>query len=481
MNKKFFVLLISAFLIRLVSLNQSLWLDEATTARVVQQYNFAEIISKFSPSDFHPPLYYLFMKAWTNVFGYSEISLRMPSVIFSLLTGYTVYLLGKRMRNSSIGLWSSAFFLFNPLIIYYSQEARMYMMATFFLTTSLYYFFKLFYLENRLSFPQKRESRKNNYIDSHFHRNDSNSRNKFGMTKIAMFNLAISLSFLTFYGSIFLIFPMFLYLFYKKQYRFFIFSILFFTFSFIVIFPLLYQQFVNARQQLQLVPNWKNVLGNANLKNLLLIPLKFSIGRINFYPKWLYWGISGLWTSFVWLFVLKGGLKKKFLFFLVIGSLGSGILFSFFSPLLQYFRFIYLVPIFSMLMALGSAKFHRFGGKRLVLTGYLIFSAVYLLNPNFHREDWKSLAKAIPKNQPIYIVYSSSDPVRYYRDDIKIIDLKFLSEIKVSQQEIYVIPYTAEIHGINYQKKLAARKYKLDQLIVYRGVTLEKWKRYNTM
>ena len=36
----------------------------------------------FFLSDFHPPLYYLVLKAWSSVFGYSEFSLRLPSVIF---------------------------------------------------------------------------------------------------------------------------------------------------------------------------------------------------------------------------------------------------------------------------------------------------------------------------------------------------------------------------------------------------------------
>ncbi|NCN22390.1 glycosyltransferase family 39 protein, partial [Candidatus Falkowbacteria bacterium] len=81
-NKIIFFVFLLAFLIRLIGINQSLWLDEATTARVVQQYNYQEIITKFSPNDFHPPLYYLFMKFWTNIFGYSEVALRFPSIIF---------------------------------------------------------------------------------------------------------------------------------------------------------------------------------------------------------------------------------------------------------------------------------------------------------------------------------------------------------------------------------------------------------------
>ena len=44
------------------------------------------------------PLYYLFIN-YGQIFGYSEIALRMPSVLFSLMTGYVVYLIG--------GIWSA--------------------------------------------------------------------------------------------------------------------------------------------------------------------------------------------------------------------------------------------------------------------------------------------------------------------------------------------------------------------------------------
>ena len=102
-KKILFLIFFLAFLVRLISLDQSLWLDEATTARVVHKYNFFEIVTKFSPNDFHPPLYYLIMKVWTNMFGYSEIALRMPSILFSLLTGYLVYLLGNKITNNDSG------------------------------------------------------------------------------------------------------------------------------------------------------------------------------------------------------------------------------------------------------------------------------------------------------------------------------------------------------------------------------------------
>src|SRR3989339_1204426 len=105
LNKKIFFIFLFAFLVRLIALNQSLWLDEAVTAKVVMNYGFTEIVSKFSPTDFHPPLYYLFMKLWTNVFGYSEIALRMPSVLFSLMTGYVIYKIATLFHGSIVRIW----------------------------------------------------------------------------------------------------------------------------------------------------------------------------------------------------------------------------------------------------------------------------------------------------------------------------------------------------------------------------------------
>ena len=146
MHKKLIIILFLAFLIRLISLNQSLWLDEAVTANVVSNYSYSEIITKFSPTDFHPPLFYLVEKFWTNIFGYSEIALRFPSIIFSLITAWIIYLIAEKLRGlkglkelKGLGVWAAALFLFNPLIIYYSQEARPYMFVTMFVTLIVYY------------------------------------------------------------------------------------------------------------------------------------------------------------------------------------------------------------------------------------------------------------------------------------------------------------------------------------------------------
>lgn len=439
---KIFIILILGLVLRLISLDQSLWLDEGITANVVRNYSYWQILKNFSPFDFHPPLYYFLIKFWRGFFGDLEVSLRIPSVIFSLLTGYIIYLIGKEIKNKSLGFWAMIFFIFNPLNVYYSQEARMYMMTTFFTTFSLFFLFKI-----------------------------QNSKFKI---YLLLFNIFLVLSFYTFYGSIFLILAVFLYLFYKKEYKLFIFSFLIFFVSFLFITPLLYQQFLNSKASLLRVENWSLILGKANFKNLLLIPIKFSIGRISFYPKWFYYLIAGSWTGFLFFKILNIKNKNaKLLYFLFFIPLFFGFLASFLTPLFQYFRFLYLLPIFCLLLALGLNNRIE---KGFIVIGFLIFSCLYLFNSNFHREDWKTLAKSLPKNAKVYMILSSSDPLKYYRKDLRIFSIFDLD--KIEDREIILIPYASEIWGVDYKKKLIEKRYLYRKRINFRGVFYEVYKFY---
>lgn len=442
MKKNTAIFFIVAFIFRLVSLNQSLWLDEATTAKVISHFSYLDIILKFSPADFHPPLFYLMEKLWTTIFGLSEVSLRMPSVIFSLLAGYVVYLIGKKIKNEKVGIISSVLFLVNPLVMYYSQEARMYMMAVFFCTLILYAFI------------------------------DINNNKKVSSRSWFIFNLSSGLAFLTFYGTIFFTTTLLLYFLIKKQYRNFFLSLLGPIVSFLIISPLISEQFQHSRQALQYVVNWKLVLGQANIKNLLLIPLKFSIGRISFYPKIVYYSISGIWTLFISALFIRGGVMKKNLAFVFVFPLVLGIVFSFFSPLLQYFRFLYLVPVMCILIAVSMTRY-----KWLILTtvvGSILFSAAYLFLPQFHREDWKALSAGLSKNAVVYMIPSSSDPVLYYRPDVKIKDIRNITSD--SRSSHIVLPYTAAIFGIQLPEYLEQRGMRRTEVKTYRELTIEEWK-----
>ena len=359
MRKKFLFLFVTAFLMRLISLNQSLWLDEAVTAKVVRQFSVFQISSMFSPADFHPPLYYIIMKIWTTVFGSSEIALRMPSVIFSVLTGHAVYLIGARLKNQRFGLWAAALYLFNPLAVYYSQEARMYAMVTFLLAFALYFWLEIMH----------RQSEKKHYsffgsIPSLFKLFQPEVKDspalllkiKNETALVILFNILLILSLWTFYGSIFFIAGLLFLFLLRKRYKQFVISSCVLFVSLIIQYPLLSAQMAHAGVSLIQVPYWSSVLGIPSLKNLLLIPLKFSVGRLSFYPKIVFYALAGLWTSFVFSFVLLGAIKKRYLFFIFFFPLLLAFLFSFFSPLMQYFRFLYLLPVMSLLIATGVGQ-----------------------------------------------------------------------------------------------------------------------------
>ncbi|MDN5275514.1 MAG: rane protein of unknown function [Candidatus Saccharibacteria bacterium] len=108
--------------------NSSIWFDEAFSAYITQ-FNFVDI-ARYTATDVHPPLYYWLLKSWELVFGDSALALRSLSVLFAMATGIIGYFLLKRffgLRTAAVGL---LLFVLSPMIIRYSQEARMYMLIS---------------------------------------------------------------------------------------------------------------------------------------------------------------------------------------------------------------------------------------------------------------------------------------------------------------------------------------------------------------
>jgi hypothetical protein len=117
-----------AFGLRLYRLDtQSLWYDEGVTA-IVAQYDPSTLI-RWTADDIQPPLYYLLVSAWGHLVGWSEWSLRFPSLFFGVLLVPLMAVLARSLtRSRSAALLAALITALHPLLLYYSQEARMYMM-----------------------------------------------------------------------------------------------------------------------------------------------------------------------------------------------------------------------------------------------------------------------------------------------------------------------------------------------------------------
>ncbi|MEK9178975.1 MAG: glycosyltransferase family 39 protein [Patescibacteria group bacterium] len=449
-NGKLIAILLFGFAFRLIALDQSLWLDEAIVAKVISTHSYLEILRYFSPHDFHPPLYYFIMKALTGVFGLSEIALRIPSVLFALGSVAVLYF--------GFGMWPALFLAVNPLFIYYSQEARMYAMATLFITLVLYLLKENPTLPSPIRGCKIKEGRKSSL--------PYQGRIKVGF----LLGLFLSLAFMTFYGTIFFSLAVLMYLFFKKQYRIVLTTIYCLLATIILLSPLLYGQLLNAKLSLASVVNWNLVLGNVTLKNFILIFIKFMSGRISFEPKIVYFGLAGLWSLFTWLFVVKGGLKDRKLSFLFLCCLLAVVCWSFVSPMLQYFRLLFLLPLVMVLLDRGA---NNAVIKIIIVITFIAWSLAYLLNSTQHREDWKSLAQKLDSKFPVVMITDARDPLDYYSRRFTIYDLRRIREMPKKFKEIQVINYNMEIYGIDYRKKLQEKGYRMVKEYTVRGIAYE--------
>ena len=129
-----YLILFAALILRLTSLNQSFWLDEAAQATISQlplkQINFSV--------DFQPPFYYLFTHFWQQIGVQSENFLRFPSVFFGVLTIFFFYRFAKRILNHNAALVASFLLATSSYHIYFSQEYRMYSLLTLLILISWY-------------------------------------------------------------------------------------------------------------------------------------------------------------------------------------------------------------------------------------------------------------------------------------------------------------------------------------------------------
>jgi mannosyltransferase len=104
---------------------QSLWYDEAVTAHLLRM-DLGAMLRAIPDSESTPPLYYVLAWLWTHVCGTGEAGLRSLSALFGTATIAAGWALGRRLGGARAGLAAAALIAFNPMLIWFSQEARGY-------------------------------------------------------------------------------------------------------------------------------------------------------------------------------------------------------------------------------------------------------------------------------------------------------------------------------------------------------------------
>jgi uncharacterized membrane protein len=116
--------------IRLV-IPRGIWLDEAIS---IHQANlsFHDLFENLQYGDRHPPLHHIALWLTVRAFGDGELAVRLPSLIAGTLVIPALYLLGRELYDRRTGLVAATFGTVSPLLIWYSQEARMYSFVALF-------------------------------------------------------------------------------------------------------------------------------------------------------------------------------------------------------------------------------------------------------------------------------------------------------------------------------------------------------------
>ncbi len=104
---------------------QSYWFDEATTVHLLGM-GLGDMLAAIPDSESTPPLYYVVAWVWTQVFGTGEVGLRSLSALAGTATIPVAYAIGARAVTSRVGLVAAGLAAANPLLVWYSQEARAY-------------------------------------------------------------------------------------------------------------------------------------------------------------------------------------------------------------------------------------------------------------------------------------------------------------------------------------------------------------------
>ncbi len=114
--------------------------DEIVTASRVLRDGFWHAMEAVGFSESAPPLYYALAWVWTQLTGTGEVGLRSVSALAGVATVPVAYLLGAELRGRRAGIVAAALVAVNPMLLWYSQEARSYALLALLTAAAALYF-----------------------------------------------------------------------------------------------------------------------------------------------------------------------------------------------------------------------------------------------------------------------------------------------------------------------------------------------------
>lgn len=421
-KKTYFCLILISLLglsLRYISINQSLWLDEAVQA-ILSSKSVTEILFH-RQGDFHPPLFYLIAHYW-QLISHTEIWLRSLTILFGTATIPAIYYLSRKWieqksftifnREVDINLLSAFLLSISPFHIYYSQEYRSYSLLCLLTVMSG------MQLKNIIINPSK--------INTIY---------------LGVINALIMY---THYSGIFFIVTeiVFIFIHDKKYIKHILYSILISGLLFTPWFPKFIEQLFSGINIDNYLPGWRNILSLPTFTSLPITIFKLIAGRINILSKNLYL-LYVLFVIFYFFACTILSIRTK-LYLWALLPIVLMIIVSIALPQTQPFRLIYTLPWIILIIsqtAYKSPKTVTFIAIYIFLFGLILYST----RPRLQREQWRPAGEYLQsKNTTIIFKFPEPfAPLQWYQPN-----LNYISSVKTFPGNSSEISLNLDIHSL---------------------------------
>lgn len=364
-KKLLLIIIIVATLLRIFALNlHDFWFDEAFSYFLAS--NPLPKILQAVLSDNNPPLYYLIIHAILR-FSSNEIILRLPSVIFNLITIILIFSLFPKAEKKT-AIIAAGLFAFSPLSVYIATEARLHSMATMLMLATTLSFIKFF-------------------------------KNPIAKNSITLAILS-TLSLYTQYYSI-LLFPAFFLILYKKKNLKILSKFLYLS---LITFLLFIPWIISSLSKTHTTCSCPHTL--LSLPSALVSPSLGGIGAVTlrFFPQlsppiFVLFLITSLLTLILFLVGITSNPQLSAFYFIPLLVLSiAGLLFPVFSPK----AFVVFSPYFFAIVACGISKFKKniINLSIILSTSLMLITITQIKYPFFHGESLKSFYQIINNIDP---------------------------------------------------------------------------------
>jgi mannosyltransferase len=377
---------------------QSFWYDEAFTPVNVLHPSLWATLRSVAHTENTPPLWYVLAWADVRLFGAGEVALRWPSALVGTLTVPVAWAVGRELTGRrATAIATAALVTFNPLLVWYSQEARAYGLFVLIAALAMLCFLRA------LAVPSR--------------------------GRMAAFALTGVLALLSHYFAVFLLVPMLLWLLWQPRSRRRTLPVaIVLTLVGAALLPLISAQGGRGTQwigewplsnRLETIPQYylTGYTGSSLGRGVeLLVALPILAGML--YGLWRVLEPAEERGALIALAVCAGGVLLP----VVLALLGA----DFLAP-----RNLVgvAVPVSALIAVVVVSKRAGVVGIALLATIALAFLAISVdidLSPRLQRGDWRGVAQALTRPAPaparaISTVELGTAPLRYYLAHLRVL------------------------------------------------------------